>query len=53
MGYQPDGDQEEIGRQLDGGVPDSRRARADQLFHLPPMSELRKKLDLAAVRAAA
>ena len=39
MGYQPAGDQEEIGRRLDDGIQHSGRAHADELFHVPSMSE--------------
>ena len=35
----------------DEGIQHSRHARADELFHLPPMSDSPKKLDLAGVRA--
>jgi MoCo/4Fe-4S cofactor protein with predicted Tat translocation signal len=52
MGYQPAGDQEEIGRRLiTEGIQHTRCAVVDELFHLPPMSDSPKTLDLAGARA--
>ncbi len=39
MGYEPQGDQEEIGAPADEGIQDSRRANFDELFHVPSMSD--------------
>jgi len=52
MGYQPAGDQMEIGRRLRGNIT-SRKRGYDKLFHLPPMSDKNNQSEIAAGAGAA